>query len=639
MNKFHFLSILVCLALPGLAQQLFSPTLDAPLEGTLQTPEFSSDIPAEIIAKVDPSVVSIQHERAGGTGFIISEDGYILTNGHVVQGDDQEDPSRPARTITVVLHNDLKYPASVIGLSLDPDVALLKINAPMKLRPVEFADSHKVSVGQRSFAVGTPIGLRRTFTSGILSNIERTDLGTETVVFQTDAAINQGNSGGPLFDQQGRVLGINTYGGRGTNNIGFTIPIHVARDMIDDFKEHGRFVRSLIPLFFTSDLYDELARVLDVERGILISYVMKHSSAWEAGLRSGDILVEVDGEPVSAGNRAELLNFEWKHTVRPPGETIRLKVLRGNGEARHEVEIETVLEPLGPLPQFARHRGEIPEYRYAFVGLGVKSQSMLHHVIHALPQGVEGVLVKFVEDNSTASKADIQPFDIITHVAGQPVTSLREFQETFEAELQKRNPAIEVNLVRRKLNIRTAIAPDYLMQHRHVALISASENSEYVDLMRRELLALGAKITVYTEDGHPVSRDLLDRPLYADAALKDLEVENYDVVLFAGGSGARALWENEEALRVVRDTIEAKRHLAAVGTAAMLPVLGSPEPLEEKITTNREDSAIAVSRGANYTGKDVESDKLVHTTTGQERDVVREFLTTIYQATLRTPVR
>lgn len=598
-----------------------------------------SDIPAETIAKVDPSVVSIQHERAGGTGFIISEDGYILTNGHVVRGWDQEDPTRPARNITVVMHNDLKFPATVLGFSMDPDIALLKIHTDFPLRPVEFADSHRAAVGQRSFAVGTPVGLRRTFTSGILSNVERTDLGTETIVFQTDAAINQGNSGGPLFDQQGRVLGVNTYGGRGTNNIGFTIPIHVALDMIDDFKTHGRFVRSLVPIFFTGDLYDELARTLEVDGGILVTYVMEDTAAWEAGLRPGDVIVAVDGEAVSARNRAELLKFEWEQTVRPAGETIVMNILRGRGDDREEHVIEAVLEALEPIPQFSRHAGEIPEYRYAALGLGVKTISKLHHLIHEIPR-MDGVLVKFVEDNSTASKADIQTQDIITHVAGQPVTTLREFQNALESALLKRTPAIEIELRRRNQRHLTAIAPDYLMQRQHIALISPSEQSEYVDLLRRELLAMGAKITVYTEDGQPVSRDLLDRPLSADAALESLDVTAYDVILFAGGDGARGLWENEQALRVTADAIREKRHLAAVGPAALLPVLASTdEPLESKITLPREDSAEAVSRGAHYTGQDVESDGRIHTTTGLERDTVREFLVALYRASTRTPVR
>ena len=624
---------LIALSALSLYAQPFQFDLDAQLPFA-----DAMDIPAEVIARVDPSVVSIQHEQAGGTGFIISEDGYILTNGHVVRGFDAEDPTRPAESITVVLHNEQQLPATVIGFSMDPDVALLRVKHDAPLQPVTFANSRNVSVGQRCFAVGTPVGLRRTFTSGILSNIDRTDLGTEVVVFQTDAAINPGNSGGPLFDQQGRVLGINTYASRGANNLGFTIPIHVALDMVDDFKEHGRFVRSLVPLFFTGELYAELSRALGVERGILISYVMPDSAAWQAGFRPGDVLIDVNGESVHARTRADLLNFEWKHSVRPPGEPFNVTVLRGGRDNWEPVELSSVLVPLGPLPQFGRHLGEIPEYRYATLGLGVKSLVDLHLIIHEI-HPVEGVFVKFREDNSTASQADIEAEDVITHVAGQPVPDFDTFLEIFEGELQAHNPAIELRLARNHLRILTALAPDYLLREVRVILIAPSEGHEYVDLMRRELLAGGAHVRLATPEAAPITRDLLNTSLIADLALEDVDVSEADVILFVGGPGSRSFWENEQALRIAREAMEQNRHLAAAGPAALLPVLASEEPLTTKITLPREDSAEAVRRQANYTGKDVESDERIHTTTARTRDIVREFLTSLQQALLRAPVQ
>jgi serine protease Do len=627
---FRFFIFIFCAQLTA-QPLLFDPDEEFPLANVM-------DIPADVIARVDPSVVSIQHERAGGTGFIISKDGYILTNGHVVRGFDDEDPTRPAQQIIVVLHNEQQLPATVIGFSMDPDVALLRVDHDEPLQPVTFANSRNVSVGQRCFAVGTPVGLRRTFTSGILSNIDRTDLGTETIVFQTDAAINPGNSGGPLFDQQGRVLGINTYASRGANNIGFTIPIHVALDMIDDFKQYGRFVRSLVPLFFTGELYSELARALEVDRGILISFVMADSAAWEAGLRPGDILTHVNGEPVHARTRADLLNFEWEHAVRPAGEPFDMTVLRGPRGEREEINIPAVLEPLPPIPAFGRHLGEIPEYRYATLGLGVKSLVDLHLIIHDL-HPVEGVFVKFREDNSTASQADIQAQDIITHVAGEATPDFDTFLKIFERELQAHNPAIELRIARNHVRIFTALAPDYLLRETRVVLIAPDEDHEYVDLMRRELLAAGAEVRLATPGSVPIARDLLEGRLYPDLALEDVDVKEADVILFAGGPGSRAFWENGEALRIAREAMEHNRHLAAAGPSALLPVLASEEPLEKKITLPREDSAEAVRRQANYTGKDTESDGRIHTTTARTREVVREFLTSLQQAVLRAPVR
>ncbi len=609
---------LLLLAPLGRAQLLFpiaSPTADTP-----------SDIPAEVISKVDPSVVSIQHERAGGSGFILSEDGYILTNGHVIQGEDDEDPTRPARSITVILHDERKFPARVLGFSMDPDVALLKIEADTPLQPVEFADSRNVAVGRRCFAVGTPVGLKRTFTGGILSNVERTDLSSETVVFQTDAAINSGNSGGPLFDQQGRVLGLNTYASRGQNNLGFTIPIHVALDMVEDLKTRGRFVRSLVPFFFTSELYDELARSLGQTDGVLVTYVMEGSSAEKAGLRAGDILTAIDGEPVTARTQARLLALEWKQTVRPAGETVRYSLLRGPPDAREPLEIAAVLEELGPMPQYGRHAGELMEHRYAALGLGLEQLVPLHHIIHEVPIDQGGVLVKFVAPNSVASRADLQPQDIVTHVNGRPVAGMTAFRNAFDASLANSDAAIELHVTRKKLRFVTALAPDYLMKNRTLTLVATEEANPDVDLIRRELLARGARLRLATPDKKAIPRADLGDELSADVALEDLEVGEGDTLLLIGGSGGQRLRNHGPLLRLLQGALASKTRIAAVGSAALLPVLASEKPLDLKITLLSEDSGEATRRGATYTGKDVESDGHLLTTTGLTRDILREFL-------------
>ncbi len=588
------------------------------------------DIPEDIMEKVDPSVVSIQHEKAGGTGFIISEDGYILTNGHVVMGDDPELPTEPARRITIILNDDRKFSARVLGFSLDPDVALLKIESFAPLTPVEFADSPSASVGQRVFAVGTPVGLKRTFTSGILSNVRRTDLATETVVFQTDAAINRGNSGGPLFDREGRVLGVNTYATRGQNNLGFTIPIHVALDMVEDFKTRGRFVRSWIPLFFTGELYDELRRVLEVEDGILISYVMENSKAEEMGLKMGDILVQLDGEPVSARNYADLLDFEWSQTIRPAGEETTLTVLRGEPGGRTEHTLRAVLEELPLLPAFNRHVGELVEHRYASLGLGVEDYTDLHHVIHRIPRSTTGVFVKTVLDSSVASRADIHEGDVIRQVGEYPITTVREFRKVFDRELAKGETAIPLRLTRNKLDVITAIAPDYLMRNRKVILVATNEFSHDLDLIRRELLAKGATLLIATPEGGSIPINGDGDPLAADLAFADIADAEADILLFTGGEASKAFWDNEQLLERVRDALaNEKQILGCIGESALLPVLASEEKLEPKITLPREFSGEAVRRGATYTGKDVESDKKLVTTTGAERSDLREFLQTI----------
>lgn len=596
----------------------------------------ASEIPDKVIDKVDPSVVSIQHEKAGGTGFVLSEDGLVLTNGHVVRGDDAEQPMQPARNITVILNDERKFSAQVLGFSMDPDVALLKINPGFPLEPVEIADSHNVRVGQRVFAVGTPVGLKRTFTSGILSNTERTDLGTETVVFQTDAAINSGNSGGPLFDRKGRVLGINTYARRRQNNLGFTIPIHIALDMVDDLKTRGRFVRSLIPLYFTSELYEELARTLDIEEGVLVTYVKEGSSAHAMGLRHGDVIVERNGEPVSARTKADLLNLDWQDTIRPAGEAYTLAVIRGLPDTRERLEFTGVLEELPPMPKFGRHAGELPEHRYEPLGLGVELLTDLHHIIHELPPDVEGAFVKTVADNSVASRADLKERDVIVRIGDTPVRGLTDFRVQLDRALSRGEDIIEIEAVRRKIRVVTALAPDYLLKGKDVLLVVSSRDHDDIDLLHRELLARGARVRLATPDKADISRPDLGVPLPADHDLNTLRKSKADVILFAGGDGAVDLWEHENALALARQGLEDETVVVgAIGPAALLPVLASEEELEPKITLPRELSGEAVRRGATYTGKDVESDEKLVTTTGRDRDILREFLKDLVLAALR----
>lgn len=592
-------------------------------------------IPEEVVRRVDPSVVAIQHEHAGGSGFILSPDGYILTNGHVVMGEDDEDPTQPAKAITVILNDERKYPARVLGFSMDPDVALIKIESETPLKPVEIADSRKVHIGQRCFAVGMPVGLKRTFTGGLLSNVERTDLGTETKVFQTDAAINPGNSGGPLFDKSGRVLGLNTYAQRGANNLGFTIPIHVALAVKDQLKAHGRFVRSLVPFFDLSELYDELASSLGQTNGILVNYVMNPSPAYDAGLRSGDILIATDGNPCSTHTRVAQLDYEWEQTIRTPGTPVDYTVLRGPPGQRKQIVIHTKLEAMEPLPRFGLHLGELPEHLYASLGLGVRPLVRLHRLIHNLP-ATDGVLITTADRGSVAQRAGLRELDVITHIGGQPTTNVQSFAAALEKQLATRTKAIEVTIARARLSFDTALAPFYSIRDRKVLLVSPSHDAEYVDLMRRELLAGGANVEIASPDGKSAPNGhLADQA--APLSLTAVKGSDYALVLFAGGSGARDLWTNPDALRIVREAAAAGKHLGAVGPSAAIIPLGAPDLASRKMTATKEDSAKVLGLKANYTGSDVESDGKVITTTGFDRATVRRFLSAIEQSLLNNP--
>ena len=576
----------------------------------------SEDIPEAIVKKVDPSVVAIQHENAGGSGFVVSPDGYILTNGHVVAGQDEEDPTQPAKSITVVLNDEKKYPAKVIGFSLNPDVALIKIEAPHPLQPVEYGDSRNVQIGQRCFAVGMPLGLKRTFTRGILSNIDRTDLGTETKVFQTDAAINPGNSGGPLFDHEGRVLGLNTYASRGANNLGFTIPIHVALVLKDHYLDHGRFTRADLPTHSTSELYTELAQALGVEKGILVESVLPGSSAYKAGLREGDVIIETNGKPTAAKTHAEVLDYNWELSIRKPGDEVTFTVLRGPKGSKETVKITAKLEETELIPKFGLYNGEIVEHRYDVLGLGVRQIVTTSRFLYTLPD-VQGVLVSTAKGTDPAGKAEMKVNDVITHVAGKPTPDIATFQRELEGQLTSKPKTIAITLARGKATINTAIAPFYALRDTKVLMVVPAKDKEFVDLMRREIIASGATLTV----SEPKA---------------DLKAADFDVVLFAGGTGAREFKDDAEALRLVKEAGTAKKVIAGVGPAVVAIANGLPEDeiKDKKLTTTKDDSAAILAKNANYTGKAVETDGKLVTSTGFDRAAVRAFLKAVYRTAL-----
>lgn len=585
------------------------------------TAQTEQDIPDGIVQKVDPSVVAIQHERAGGSGFIVSEDGYILTNGHVVRGSDAEDPTRPAESITVILHNDQKYSAHVLGFSMDPDVALIKIEPNQTLQPVEYGDPSKAQVGQKCFAVGTPVGLKRTFTSGILSNVERADLDTSTCVFQTDAAINPGNSGGPLFDPSGRVLGLNTYGHRGANNLGFTIPIDVALVLKDHFLEHGRFIRADLPVFFASEIYEELGQTLGMMQGVLITYVMPGSAADESGLLAGDVLTAINGEAVSATTRAELLDLDWKLTTQTPGSEVTLAVVRGLPEQQQKVSLTVTMLEHEPMPKMGRHIGEIVEHRYGALGLGCKPVSRMHRLIHDLSDA-EGVLVTTVKNPSPAQKAGLRINDILTHVNGRATPDLPTFQLALEEALQEQQRYIELGLASGPSTVTTALAPYYDLKDREVVMVVPDREADFLDLLQRELLAEGATLEVVYHPDHQGEETTLDT----------FHGKDLDILLLTGGAKGRRLWEDAELLRLVKEADEAECILAGIGPSSLALILGAPDQKDSKMTTSRDVSAEVIQREANYTGEEVESDGRIVTSTGFDRNAVRDFLNALRRA-------
>ncbi len=283
----------------------------------------------EVVKQVRPAVVSVKRQGGSGSGVIIRHDGLVITNAHVV-GQSKE--------ATVKLANGKEYPAQVLGVDPAVDVAVLKVSAT-GLPVAPFADSDRLDVGQTAIAIGNPLGLEGTVTTGVVSATNRQRSPDDFVEFiQTDAAINPGNSGGPLLDSRGRVMGINTWIIGRASGLGFAVPINVARDVAKQVMETGTVRRAVLGILPSSVTPETAARLNQpVKRGAAVSEVTKDSPAERAGLKTEDIITAVDGEAVtSAGDLRRLLRPHKPGdvvtlTVRRGSETLSLKVKLGEG--------------------------------------------------------------------------------------------------------------------------------------------------------------------------------------------------------------------------------------------------------------------------------------------------------------------
>ena len=296
--------------------------------------------------------MQVYPERGQGSGFLINDKGWILTNRHVVSG--------RAPEIQVTLADKKQYKARILGADDNNDLALLQINPKGKLPYLQLGDSDKLVVGQKVIAIGNPFGFNGTLTTGVVSALDRSireESATYDNMIQTDAAINPGNSGGPLLDSHGSVIGINTmiYGTQGSIGIGFAMPISRAKSMLDEYQARGRIALPILEInavYISGGLAEELE--LPSEGGLLIQKVQSGSTADEAGLRpprqvvivgnyrlgvGGDLITAIDGKAVE-GNDA------LRHAIsrKRAGDTIELTVYRSR--SRQKIRVK-----LGEAPQ------------------------------------------------------------------------------------------------------------------------------------------------------------------------------------------------------------------------------------------------------------------------------------------------
>jgi S1-C subfamily serine protease len=311
------------------------------------------NVKAQIVQRVQsPFDVFPEEERgqSSGSGFVIDKSGHILTNAHVIEG---------ASRVTVQFEDDKTTEAKVVGKDTSTDLALLKVDpAGLQLRPLALGDSKDVQVGDPTIAIGNPFGLDRTLTTGVVSALQRRITAPNGFsidnVIQTDAAMNPGNSGGPLLDAAGRVIGINSQiatGGAGSGNvgIGFAVPIATAKDVIPQLKESGSVERAYIGITgLTIDRSIERLN-LAAERGVLVQEVQQGSPADKAGIRGGDTRATFDGSDIALGG--DVIVEVDGHDVRSmddvvravgdkkPGDSITVELLRDGRKRTVKVKL------------------------------------------------------------------------------------------------------------------------------------------------------------------------------------------------------------------------------------------------------------------------------------------------------------
>ncbi len=368
----------------------------------------------------EPKKTKKRRETGQGSGFIISSDGYIMTNNHVV-GD--------ADRVTVQLLDGREFTAKIIGTDPPTDVALIKIEAEGKLPYLKLGDSDRLEVGDWVLAFGNPFGLSHTLTAGIVSAKGRSGIGlTDYENFiQTDAAINPGNSGGPLVNLDAEVIGMNTAifsRSGGYMGIGFAIPINMAKTIHSQLIEHGSVTRGRLGVYI-QELTKDLAESFDIKQtqGILVAQVIDDSPAEDAGLKQGDVIVALDGKKVT-----KVATFRNKIALTRPNSNVALTIIR-NGQ-RKSIDVT-----VGALDSDEKGKpvdsDKIPK-------LGMSLQKLTAELAEQLGyEEAEGVLVTAVEAGSLAERAGLKRGDLIEEVNRKAVSDPKQVKKLIRESQKK----------------------------------------------------------------------------------------------------------------------------------------------------------------------------------------------------------
>jgi len=373
-------------------------------------------------------------QQGVGSGFVISRDGYILTNNHVVDGADQ---------IKVKLADGKEFNGKVIGRDPKTDLAVIKIEGTADLQALPLGNSDDLKVGSWVVAVGSPFGLEQTVTAGIVSAKGRViGSGPYDNFIQTDASINPGNSGGPLVNLKGEVVGINTAIIASGQGIGFAIPVNMAKEIVPQLEEKGRVVRGWLGVGI-QEVTPALAKSFDLKekKGALVSQVYKDSPAEKGGIEQGDIIVQYDGKDV-----ADSRDLPRMVASTPVGKSVTVKLLRNGKPVEREVKVGEMEEK--------QEIAKAPSQK----SLGITIQNITPEIARGLGLKKDtGVVITRVEPGSPASEAGLQSGDVILEVNRTPVKDAGDFVKKVEKAGDQNNVLLFIQ--RGQNNLFAAVTP------------------------------------------------------------------------------------------------------------------------------------------------------------------------------------